>query len=213
MVRRILRLFRGLNGTGHRCLSGTVLALALTAPATADAVDVGSSKHPKYKNLDSILSGVLAEYERRIRAIEASDADVPQEGDDRSPKKPVPPSSTAEPKAAAREAARQEAARQAAAQAPMHKAAAVAVTFHVKSAAHAEALVRFLNDNGGSSRNWGEDYVEAYVPVPLLGEAARQPGVLRAQAMVPPQPFSAPPSSALPSSAPPSASASRHTRQ
>ena len=200
MAQENLRFFRGLNGTGHRHLSWMVLVLALAAPAAADAVDAGSSARLKapfdaettaqYKNLDSILTGVLAEYERRIQAIEASDRDVP-------------PGSTAEPKAAAREAARQQAARQAAAQAPMHKAAAVAVTFHVKSAAHAEALVRFLNDNGGSSRNWGEDYVEAYVPVPLLGAAARQPGVLRAQAMVPPQPFTAPPS----------ASVSRHTRQ
>ena len=33
----------------------------------------------------------------------------------------------------------------------------------------------------------GEDYIEAYVPVTLLGELSHQPGVLRVREIIPPQ--------------------------
>ena len=51
----------------------------------------------------------------------------------------------------------------------------------------------FLEDNGGDPRNVGEDYIEAYVPVTLLGELSEQPGVLRVREIVPPQPNQAGP--------------------
>ena len=35
---------------------------------------------------------------------------------------------------------------------------------------------------------WGEDYIEAYVPVTLLGQLSEQPGVTRVREIVPPQP-------------------------
>ena len=49
-------------------------------------------------------------------------------------------------------------------------------------------VVSFLEDNGGDPRNVGEDYIEAYVPVTLLGQVSEQPGVIRVREIVPPQP-------------------------
>ena len=48
-------------------------------------------------------------------------------------------------------------------------------------------VVAFLEENGGDPRNVGEDYIEAYVPVTLLGLASEQPGVLRVREIVPPE--------------------------
>ena len=45
-----------------------------------------------------------------------------------------------------------------------------------------------MRENRSDPRNVGEDYVEAYVPVALLVEASRRPGVRRVQAIIPPQP-------------------------
>ena len=47
-------------------------------------------------------------------------------------------------------------------------------------------VVAFLEDNGGDPRNMGEDYIEAYVPVDLLGELSEQAGVLRVREIIPP---------------------------
>ncbi len=49
---------------------------------------------------------------------------------------------------------------------------------------NAADVVAFLEDNGGDVRNSGEDYIEAYVPVLLLGELADQPGVLRVREII-----------------------------
>ena len=62
----------------------------------------------------------------------------------------------------------------------------VAVTIYLSS--NVDDVVDFLEDNGGSPRNVGDDYIEAYVPVPLLGELSEQLGVLRVQEISPPQP-------------------------
>ena len=51
-----------------------------------------------------------------------------------------------------------------------------------------DEVVSFLEDNGGSPRNVGEDYIEAYVPVTLLGQTSEQPGVIRVREITPPQP-------------------------
>ena len=61
----------------------------------------------------------------------------------------------------------------------------VAVTIYLSG--HVDEVVAFLEDNGGDPRNVGEDYIEAYVPVPLLGAVSQQPGVLRVREIVPPQ--------------------------
>ena len=77
-------------------------------------------------------------------------------------------------------------AKEAAEDAPVHQEASVAVTIYLSG--NVDDVVSFLEDNGGSSRNVGEDYIEAYVPVTLLGQTSEQPGVIRVRAIIPPQP-------------------------
>ena len=77
-------------------------------------------------------------------------------------------------------------AKEAAEDAPVHQEASVAVTIHLSG--NVDGVVSFLEDNGGSPRNVGGDYIEAYVPVTLLGPISEQPGVLRVRAITPPQP-------------------------
>ena len=62
----------------------------------------------------------------------------------------------------------------------------VVVTIYLS--ANVDDVVGFLEDNGGDPRNVGEDYIEAYVPVSLLGPVSEQPGVIRVREIVPPQP-------------------------
>ena len=50
-----------------------------------------------------------------------------------------------------------------------------------------DGVVEFLEANGGDVLSSGEDYIEAYVPVTLLGSASEQPGVLRVSEVVPAQ--------------------------
>ena len=76
-------------------------------------------------------------------------------------------------------------AEQAAGGAAMHSGESVAVTFYLSGGV--EEVVTFLEENGGDPRNVGEDYIEAYVPVTLLGPASEQPGVLRVREIVPPE--------------------------
>ncbi len=76
--------------------------------------------------------------------------------------------------------------RAAAGKAPVSRQASVAVTFYT-DAAQTQAMAQWLTDAGGDPRNIGEDYIEAYVPVSLLGEASEQPSVLSVGAIIPPQ--------------------------
>lgn len=76
-------------------------------------------------------------------------------------------------------------AEQAAGENAMHSGASVAVTFHLSG--DVDGVVAFLEENGGDPRNVGEDYIEAYVPVALLGPASELPGVLRVREIVPPE--------------------------
>ena len=77
-------------------------------------------------------------------------------------------------------------AQDAAGEAPMHKGESVAVTIYLSG--NVDDVVKFLEDNGGDPRNVGEDYIEAYVQVTLLGRLSEQPGVLRVRAIAPPEP-------------------------
>ena len=70
-------------------------------------------------------------------------------------------------------------------QAAMSQGGSVAVTIHL--IANVSGVAQFLEDNGGDPRNVGEDYIEAYVPVSLLGAVSEQPGVIRVREIVPPQ--------------------------
>ena len=76
-------------------------------------------------------------------------------------------------------------AREAAGEASVNEGESVAVTIHLSGSV--DEVVTFLEDNGGSPRNVGEDYIEAYVPVTLLGKLSEQPGVLRVREIVPPR--------------------------
>ena len=69
---------------------------------------------------------------------------------------------------------------------PVHSGESVAVTIYL--AGSVDEVVSFLEDNGGDPRNVGDDYIEAYVPVSLLGQLSEQPGVIRVREIVPPQP-------------------------
>ena len=68
----------------------------------------------------------------------------------------------------------------------VHSGASVAVTIYLSG--NVDDVVTFLEENGGDPRNVGEDYIEAYVPVTLLGQLSQQPGVARVREIVPPQP-------------------------
>ena len=75
---------------------------------------------------------------------------------------------------------------EAAGETAMHREESVAVTIHLSG--NVNEVVTFLRDNGGDPRNVGEDYIEAYVPVTLLGPVSEQPGVIRVREIAPPQP-------------------------
>ena len=67
----------------------------------------------------------------------------------------------------------------------MQREGSLAVTIHLSG--NVAEVVDFLEGNGGDPRNVGDDYIEAYVPVTLLGELSEQPGVLRVREIMPPQ--------------------------
>ena len=73
---------------------------------------------------------------------------------------------------------------QAAGEAPVHSGGSVAVALFLDG--HVSDVAAFLEDGGGDVRNLGSDYIEAYVPVDLLGQLSRQPGVTRVQEIIPP---------------------------
>ena len=77
-------------------------------------------------------------------------------------------------------------AREAAEDAPVHQEASVAVT--IRLTGNVDEVVSFLEDNGGDPRNVGEEYIEAYVPVTLLGRVSEQAGVIRVREIIPPEP-------------------------
>ena len=77
-------------------------------------------------------------------------------------------------------------AEEAAADSPLHSGESVAVTIYLSGSV--DGVVSFLENNGVSPRNVGEDYLEAYVPVTLLGPVSERPGVIRVREIVPPEP-------------------------
>ena len=76
-------------------------------------------------------------------------------------------------------------AQQAARSAALHQGDSVAVTIHLS--AKPDPIVQYLEDKGGDPRNVGADYIEAYVPVTLLGPLSQLPGVARVREIIPPQ--------------------------
>ena len=75
-------------------------------------------------------------------------------------------------------------AKEAAEEEPVHRKPSIAVTIYLSG--NVGDVVKFLEDNDGSPRNVDEDYIEAYVPVSLLGRVSEQPGVIRVREIIPP---------------------------
>ena len=69
---------------------------------------------------------------------------------------------------------------------PLHQETSIAVTIYMSG--NMDDVVKFLKDNGSSPRNVGEDYIEAYVPVSLLGQVSERPGVIRVREITPAEP-------------------------
>ena len=55
-----------------------------------------------------------------------------------------------------------------------------------------DAVLSFLENNGADPRNVDHNYIEAYVPVTLLGQLSQQPGVARVREIVLPEPHYGP---------------------
>lgn len=161
----------------------------LPASATATwalALDAEYEYH-RHDRLGSILNSVVERFERH-RA--AADRSHPLPGADKSHNKLAADAPAQKAAAERRSAMLAAAARAAASLAPMRQEGSegsVAVTFHIKDPAAVDAVADFVDENGGSARNRGEDYIEAYVPVALLPAASRLPGVARVRAIIPPQ--------------------------
>ena len=68
----------------------------------------------------------------------------------------------------------------------MHQETSIAVTIHLSG--NLDDVVKFLENNGSSASNVGEDYIEAHVPVSLLGQISKQPGVIRVREITPAEP-------------------------
>ena len=68
----------------------------------------------------------------------------------------------------------------AAREAPLHRGHSIGVAIHLSG--NVGGVARFLEANGASNVAARDDYIEAYVPVLLLGEASEQPGVVRSTA-------------------------------
>jgi len=86
----------------------------------------------------------------------------------------------------ARVAAGEISAQDAAAEAPLHRGDAVAVTIYMSG--NLNGVVSFLQTNNVTPRNQGDDYIEAFVPVRLLGTVSLQTGVLYVQPILLPPP-------------------------
>ena len=76
----------------------------------------------------------------------------------------------------------------AASSAPISDDESVAVTIYLE-AGYADAVQQYLEDNGVSPGNVGQEYIEAYVPVTLLGGLSQQEGVITVSTIIPPQPL------------------------
>ncbi|MXZ01127.1 S8 family serine peptidase, partial [Candidatus Poribacteria bacterium] len=75
---------------------------------------------------------------------------------------------------------------EAAQEAPLYRGRSVAVTIYLSS--NVDRVVGFLEANGVSPRNVGEDYIEAFVPVLLLRDISDLTGILYVQPIILPQP-------------------------
>ena len=75
-------------------------------------------------------------------------------------------------------------AEEAASEAPLHRGESIGVTILLSG--NVRGVVAFLEANGASNIAAGEDYIEAFVPVLLVGTISEQPGVVRIRLIQPP---------------------------
>ena len=75
-------------------------------------------------------------------------------------------------------------AEEAAEEAPLHRGESVGVIIILSG--NVEGVAAFLKANRASNINAGDDYIEAFVPILLLGQTSEQPGVLRVNQIQPP---------------------------
>jgi subtilisin family serine protease len=70
--------------------------------------------------------------------------------------------------------------------APVHSGDSVGVIIWLS--ANVDDVADFLADSGVAPRGVTENFIEAFVPVSLLGQLSQQPGVIRVEEVVPPPP-------------------------
>ena len=74
----------------------------------------------------------------------------------------------------------------AAANAPMSVGASVAVTLYFEEG-NASTVLQYLNDNGADPRSVAAEFIEAYVPVTLLGSLSKLPEIDSVTTITPPR--------------------------
>ena len=122
---------------------------------------------PEYPNLDSQLRSLLEEFE--AGAYSGYDA----AGTSKDPADPLPPLGLLDPADPLPSGGPKD---------PPDGLPPVDVTLYVIG--DIKAVARFLTSNGASVRNIGSTYLEASVPVALLGEVSQQPGVIRVEPII-----------------------------
>ena len=132
---------------------------------------------PKYPNLDSQLSDLVEAFEARAYS-DGGIVGAARNGLSTAQKDPsgrLTPSGPLDPR---------------------DGSSAVDVTIYVTR--DIDAVATFLTSNGASVRNMGNSYLEASVPIALLGEASERPGVIRVEPIIGPHldviPYPNPPS-------------------
>ena len=163
------------------CVLGAVVSVAGSDTFGYRSVDqappIEEKSPPKYPNLDSQLSDLVEAFEARAYSdggiVGAARNGLPTAQKDPSDR--LTPSGPLDPR---------------------DGSSAVDVTIYVTR--DIDAVATFLTSNGASVRNMGNAYLEASVPIALLGEASERPGVIRVEPIIGPHldviPYPNPPS-------------------
>ena len=163
------------------CVLGAVVSVAGSDTFGYRSVDqappIAEKSPPKYPNLDSQLSDLVEAFEARAYSdggiVGAARNGLSTAQKDTSGR--LTPSGPLDPR---------------------DGSSAVDVTIYVTR--DIDAVATFLTSNGASVRNMGNSYLEASVPIALLGEASERPGVIRVEPIIGPHldviPYPNPPS-------------------
>ena len=163
----------------------------LTGPLPQSLTKLENLEHLSFDNgRDGLCAPTVAAFQEWLQAIETRD-DGPNctAGGYTIPEQPsltYPRAGSALDDIIARVANGEISATEAAKEAPLSRGDAVAVTLHLSG--NVAAVATFLQNNGVTADNQGVDYIEAFVPIELLGRLSQQSGVLRMRMIHPPQP-------------------------